>query len=84
MKLPVIGGMTQGEGEALGAFTTSGGTCEAVPDLNLSIHGIMLDNGLDPAYTPRTACTLRRTSFAEALLLCKFHAKHAPRRSTVQ
>ena len=57
MKLPVIGGMTQGEGEALGAFTTSGGTCEAVPDLDLGIHGVMLDNGAAPACTARTALT---------------------------
>ena len=56
MKLPIIGGMTQGEGEALGAFTTSGGTCEAVQAADLSIHGVMLDNGPSPAYTSRTAC----------------------------
>lgn len=45
MKLPVVGGMTQAEGIALGAFVTSGDECLAVPDLNLGIHGVLLDNG---------------------------------------
>eukprot|EP00892_Ulva_mutabilis_P007761 jgi/Ulvmu1/5357/UM022_0151.1 len=54
MKLPVIGGLTQAEGLALGAFTTSGDTCEAVPDLDLGIHGVMLENGTyAPAPTER-------------------------------
>ena len=45
MKLPIIGGITQAEGVALGAFITSGDTCTAVPDLNLGIHGVLLGNG---------------------------------------
>jgi hypothetical protein len=45
MKLPVIGGMTQAEGVALGAFVTSGDQCRPVPDLNLGIHGVLLGNG---------------------------------------
>eukprot|EP00892_Ulva_mutabilis_P007760 jgi/Ulvmu1/5356/UM022_0150.1 len=54
MKLPIIGGLTQAEGVALGALTTSGDTCEAVPDLDLSIHGVMLSNGTyAPAPTER-------------------------------
>ena len=36
MKLPVIGGLTQAEGEALGAFSTNS---------DLGVHGIMLENG---------------------------------------
>lgn len=48
MKLPIIGGLTQAEGVALGAFITSGDTCTAVPDLNLGIHGVMLGNGAPP------------------------------------
>ena len=48
MKLPVIGGLTQAEGVALGAFTTSGtGSAEkAIPDLNTRIHGYELPNGM--------------------------------------
>lgn len=48
MKLPVIGGLTQAEGVALGAFTTSGtGSAEkAIPDLNTRIHGYELPNGV--------------------------------------
>jgi hypothetical protein len=45
MKLPVIGGLTMAEGVSLGAFTTSGNDCNPVPDLNLGIHGCMLENG---------------------------------------
>lgn len=52
MKLPIIGGLTQAEGVALGAFTTSGDTCTAVPDLNLGIHGVLLGNGDPPAPPP--------------------------------
>ena len=37
MKLPVIGGLTQAEGEALGAFSTNS---------DLGVHGIMLENGV--------------------------------------
>ena len=42
MKLSVIGGLTQAEGEALGAFTSSG---------DLGVHGGMLENG------PHLACS---------------------------
>jgi hypothetical protein len=45
MKLPVIAGVTQAEGVALGAFVTSGDGVKAIPDLNLGIHGILLDDG---------------------------------------
>lgn len=45
MKLPVIGGFTQAEGVALGAFTTSGEQGTATTNLNLGIHGIILSDG---------------------------------------
>lgn len=48
MKLPVIGGLTQAEGLHLGAFVTSGKGVKPVPDLNLGIHGFMLENGACP------------------------------------
>lgn len=57
MKLPIIGGLTQAEGVALGAFITSGDTCTAVPDLNLGIHGVLLGNGARPACP--ACCALR-------------------------
>lgn len=47
MKLPVIGGLTQAEGVALGAFVTSGTGVKPVPDLNLGIHGFMLTTGVN-------------------------------------
>jgi hypothetical protein len=50
MKLPVVGGMTQAEGVALGAFVTSGDRCRAVPDYNLGIHGVLLENGALPLH----------------------------------
>lgn len=46
MKLPVIGGFTQAEGIALGAFTTSGEKCSsAVNNLDLGIHGLIMNDG---------------------------------------
>lgn len=48
LQLPVIGGFTQAEGAALGAFTTSGGAGTPIPDLDLGIHGFLLENGVWP------------------------------------
>jgi hypothetical protein len=50
MKLPVIGGFTNAEGVALGAYATSGpsGSVTPIPDLNTAVHGILLDNGTFP------------------------------------
>jgi hypothetical protein len=45
MPLPVIGGFTQDEGVALGAMLSSG-TGKAYLNLNESIHGFLLDNGV--------------------------------------
>jgi hypothetical protein len=45
MPLPVIGGFTQDEGIALGAMLSSG-TGKAYLNLNESIHGFLLDNGV--------------------------------------
>jgi hypothetical protein len=47
MKLPVLGGMTQAEGVALGAFSTSGAAArERLPSVDLGAHGILLENGM--------------------------------------
>jgi hypothetical protein len=49
MPLPVIGGLTQAEGVALGAFTTSGAEGEkGPPTVDVQIHGCLLDNGALP------------------------------------
>lgn len=46
MKLPVVGGLTQAEGVALGAYVHSGaGGVTAVPDMKQGIHGVFLDDG---------------------------------------
>lgn len=45
MPLPVIGGFTQDEGIALGAMLSSG-RGKAFLNLNESIHGFLLDNGV--------------------------------------
>jgi hypothetical protein len=45
MKLPVIGGLTQAEGVALGAYVTSRKGVKSVPDENQGIHGFFLDDG---------------------------------------
>eukprot|EP00892_Ulva_mutabilis_P004193 jgi/Ulvmu1/2145/UM129_0004.1 len=72
MKLPIIGGLTQAEGVALGAFITSGDTCTAVPDLNLGIHGVMLDNGTyAPAPTERVHTV---ASWIHQTLIERIHA----------
>lgn len=58
MKLPVIGGFTQAEGVALGAFVTSGDKGAATPNLDLGIHGLILGDGAPPppAALPHNAC----------------------------
>jgi hypothetical protein len=58
MKIPVIGGLTQAEGCALGAYATSGssGEVKAVPDLNTAVHGILLENGT--FQKPQSSCLL--------------------------
>lgn len=48
MKLPVVGGLTQAEGVALGAYVSSGGGVKAVPDMNQGIHGVFLEDGAFP------------------------------------
>ena len=45
MPLPVIGGFTQDEGIALGAMLSSG-RGNTFLNLNESIHGFLLDNGM--------------------------------------
>ena len=45
MKLPVVGGLTQAEGVALGAFVTCDDSVRTVPDTNLGIHGVLLEDG---------------------------------------
>jgi hypothetical protein len=46
MKLPIVGGLTQAEGVALGAFCTSGeNNGSFLPTLNIGTHGVLLDNG---------------------------------------
>lgn len=84
MKLPIIGDLTLAEGVALGAFTTSGDTCEAVPDLDLGIHGIMLENGPPPARAARAAraprsacCTPRRSSVGYAVVRATPRSQHS-------
>ena len=70
MKLPVIGGFTQAEGVAMGAFTTSGASCSEVRDVDISIHGVMLEDGARPFVfhsTPsthnRAICNCKCTAF---------------------
>jgi hypothetical protein len=45
MPLPVIGGFTQDEGVALGAFVTSGKGRKCLPNLDEQVHGLLLENG---------------------------------------
>ena len=50
MRLPVLGGMTQAEGTALGAFATSGAQAgRFAPSVNLGSHGTLLQDGAQPA-----------------------------------
>ena len=49
MRLPVIGGLTQSEGDALGAYATSGKRAAHRTGINLGSHGALLDDG---RYTP--------------------------------
>ena len=47
MRLPVLGGMTQAEGTALGAFATSGAQAgRFAPSTNLGSHGTLLQDGV--------------------------------------
>eukprot|EP00892_Ulva_mutabilis_P004192 jgi/Ulvmu1/2144/UM129_0003.1 len=71
MKLPVIGGFTQAEGIALGAFTTSGENGPAVPNLDVGIHGIILGDGTyAPAPTERVHTVL---AWAQQVLIERIH-----------
>eukprot|EP00892_Ulva_mutabilis_P004197 jgi/Ulvmu1/2149/UM129_0008.1 len=82
MKLPIIGGFTQAEGVALGAFTTSGDTCTAIPDLNLGIHGVMLANGTyAPAPTERVHTI---ASWIHQCLIDRVHAGGVRASSSIQ
>lgn len=45
MKLPVVGGITQAEGVALGAFMSCEDSVRTIPDTNLGIHGVLLEDG---------------------------------------
>jgi hypothetical protein len=64
MKLPIIGGLTQAEGMALGAFVTSGDQRQSnIPDLNTAIHGILMDDG-----------KISQTSAAPAIEIFEFRA----------
>ena len=45
MKLPVLGGVSEAEGVALGAMVSNEGQCSVVPDCHLRIHGALLKNG---------------------------------------
>ena len=46
MKLPVVGGMTQAEGNALGANFTSGSMADNLPNVTQGAQGTLLDNGM--------------------------------------
>lgn len=70
MKLPVIGGFTQAEGAALGAFTTSGDDCPPVPNLDVGIHGVTLDDGAQPFVFHSTRRTHKRTMCTPTLFRC--------------
>jgi hypothetical protein len=45
MRLPVIGGLTQAEGDALGAYATSGKRAAHRTDVDLGSHGTLLEDG---------------------------------------
>lgn len=58
MKLPVVGGMTQAEGNALGAFVTSGASADKLPNLSQGAQGTLLEDGaLPPVAALRALCT---------------------------
>lgn len=42
LKMPVIAGVTQDEGTALGAHVTVG---DQIPNINMAIHGVLLPGG---------------------------------------
>ena len=59
MRLPVLGGMTQSEGVALGAFSTSGPQADGkAPGTNLGAHGLLLENGAPLAPIASFRCAL--------------------------
>lgn len=56
MPLPVLGGLTQAEGMALGAFATSGAKEAVSPTLDERMHGLFLGDGAcDPPAAVRAA-----------------------------
>jgi hypothetical protein len=46
MRIPVLGGLTQAEGDALGAFATSGDFGNRPPDVQLGAHGVLMECGV--------------------------------------
>jgi hypothetical protein len=83
MKLPVVGGLTQAEGVALGAFVSTDKECMAVPDCDLGIHGVLLENGalhlhsMHVAVNWRSAVSLLKRAHCPCARMHATHHLHA-------
>ena len=81
MPLPVLGGVSQAEGMALGAFTTSGAKEGCTPTLDERMHGLFLGDGARSMLSLQQACALtvltvllrpRNSRQAQALKQCNW------------
>lgn len=68
LKMPVIAGVTQDEGTALGAHVTVG---DQMPNINMAIHGVLLPGGTPVILSALEACVLARVCL---YVLTVYHA----------